>query len=237
MKKIPLNSTLSLWANLLELVSEFQECPIDATDDSIHLHDSLRDIFIDCLCERDEVDEFLSKHFGKKVSSGLHHEVLDRYVASLDGPEDLDLKSESDCSEASDEAFAGLSGDNFKNLIEFYISMFGSDELGWQQIQQNLFPAVKLNKLRSAYARVVNDSGTTVEPPSLWPIDEDIILVEEFEKHGPSRKAIHEIYMRLEGRRCVDEIRTRLRTCLEEVETVGKRRKREIAKAKVKTEI
>ena len=215
------NSSQALWGNLLEILSEFRDAERIIEGTSGRTMRGIRSLIIDFLCERDELDHYLSKRRRTKIYSSLNHELLDKFEEHLAESDEALQIDRASCNQQAIELSDLLFGDNFKNLIDLYLKTFGSDEWGWKQIQKTFFPSVDLLSLRFAYSRSLVRAPSNVIPPKRWEMDEDFILIEELEKHGPSRRGLHGIHTRLEEQRSLDEIKQRVKSLCEELHSVN----------------
>lgn len=227
----------SLWSDFLSLLADFTVSVSEADGpESASVRSGLKEVWVDALCERDEMDEFMSRNAGKPLKSGFHHEILDDYEFYLYPETPIPARSLSKRLEEPELFFPK----SFRDLVDLYLREFGSDEWGWSQLQRNFFPSVNISTLRLHYARFTADSeGTeTVMMPTRWTVEEDYIVTTAIERHGFSIQALDEIYISLDESRSLDDIKTRLCTIYEDLAPTGKRKeKRRVRKKSIERDL
>ena len=228
----------SLWSDFLSLLADFTVSVSEADgQDSGSVSSGLKDVWVDALCERDEMDEFMSRNAGKPIKSGFNHEILDDYEFYLYPETAIPARTLPESLEDPDTPFLPKS---FRDLVDLYLREFGSDEWGWSQLQRNFFPSVDVSTLRQHYARLKADidETETVIMPARWTVEEDYIVTTAIERHGFSIQALDEIYISLGESRSVDDIKMRLCTIYEDLAPAGRRKeKRRVRKKSIERDL
>ena len=171
----------------------------------------LCDLFIECLCFRDELDDYISVTKGTPTKSILNTSALDKYEEVfnyLRAEPKAKMRAELTMSLSE---MSSLS-ENAVDLITLNLRTFGSED-GWDRIHHLLFPSTQSERLRQLYFDALSkfpasESGT----PKIWTKTEDIALVEALDKYGRGKQGLHEAFMSLHEERSLDEIRSRIST-------------------------
>lgn len=187
-----------------------------AVDESVIA--DLKTLLVECLCERDEFDQYLRNAYGENSVSSLNCPGLLDYDNVLRSeasakPSDSDSSAQS----IDHHAFQPFSS-NIITLINLGLKSFGKDTWGWAQVQKHYFPSIPIDQLRATYVRSIHTGGAE-ELKSVkleqWCPEDDFRLVSEMDKHGTSYIGLHSAYLALNERVPLDEIKARLRTLLE----------------------
>jgi hypothetical protein len=174
---------------------------------------ALRNLFVDCLCERDELDDYLSKSSRTKVKSNLNSPALEDYESVLlSHPGSVSEPPTVSQVSSGDESCVTSISDNVFELLCILLKTFGNDDWGWSQISHHYFPSISSQALRSAYhARLTSQQPLDHElEPKRWESSEDFIVISAFEQFGCTRRTLHEAFLQLGESRSLDEIKLRL---------------------------
>jgi hypothetical protein len=195
----------------------------------------LKGVFIQCLCERDEFDQYLRTSYGENCLSSFNCPGLIDYHDVLRN--DVNMGSSETNAPLVDENELGFKpfSSNLIKLINLGLKTFGRDPWGWAQIQKHYFPALPVEQLRANYVRSISFAGgPELETLKIkqWCPEHDFRLVSEIEKHGLSYVGLHRAFLALDERIPIEELKTRLRTLLEEQnENTRKKRSRKAKSA------
>jgi hypothetical protein len=224
MKNPDLQSVQALWSDFLEVLADFTASfDHNGNPESENLKQRFKDLWIDCLCDRDEMDDFLSRKAEKPALSNFNHEILDEYAFYL-YPESAPIGRQTVEDTQLDESPVPAS---CGELVQMYLHTFGNDDRGWTEIQRNFFPSLDVTTLRRSFGNLTSRETKDVDfrAPVRWSSNEDFIIVEEIEKHGITLKALHEVYKALGEGRSLDEIKSRVRVIYEGLAPREKKRK------------
>ena len=168
--------------------------------------------FCEALCERDELDNYLSTLSGRNMKSILHCKALDDYESLFAFLQSSNPNCESSESlECIGNPERLVLGRVDHDLINSSLRTFGSSEWGWNRIHQMYFPTWDAGLLRSEFER-----GRWEYPearrdiPKRWTVDEDFCVAYGIHRHGPGLGAVQDIFTSLHESRSVDEIVARV---------------------------
>ena len=168
------------------------------------------ELFTECLCYRDELDNYLTHSRGSTTKSIMNcrgldeYQLLFQYVTSLC---DVSTDSLAVCENSGPILLSA----NAVEVIRNGLRTFGSDSEGWSSFQKTYFPKSEIMELRKAYCEITRCSGQSeAAVPRRWTSDEDFHLVYSMEKYGLTFRGVHETYLELWETRSVDEIRSRV---------------------------
>lgn len=168
------------------------------------------ELFTECLCYRDELDNYLTHSRGSKTKSIMNCRGLDEYQLLFEYVRSLDDVA-TDSFEGYENSGPILLSENAVEVIRNGLRTFGSDSEGWSSFQKTYFPKSEIMELRKAYCEINScSSESEAAVPRRWTSDEDFHLVYSMEKYGLTFRGIHETYLELWETRSVDEIRSRV---------------------------
>ena len=207
-----LNPTLKDQIELLfsEYIDVLSELIVSSKIGSEDFRFNMIELFTECLCYRDELDEYLSNFQGKSVKCIMNCRGLDNYTqlyenlnsgCSRSVPFGLTLRTPQ----------ALVLSPSALEVIREGLRTFGSNDEGWSNLQRTFFPGTEPLALRQVFLA----SSSSRSDGQRWTWDEDFELVSQLERFGFSFRCIHETYLRLSETRSVDEIQTRLLTLRE----------------------
>lgn len=188
----------------------------------------LKRVFIQCLCDRDEFDQYLRTSYGENCLSSFNCPgLIDYHDVLRDDTHSVTFETYVPHSTENELGFKPFSS-NIIKLINLGLNTFGRDPWGWAQIQKHYFPSLQVEQLRAKYIRSISFAGCPeLETLKIkqWCPEDDFRLVSEIEKHGLSYVGLHRAFLALDERIPIGELKTRLRTLLEE-QNENKRKKR-----------
>jgi hypothetical protein len=221
MKNLCEDEIRGLWSDFIELlVKSYRAAQAIGGDPSEAT--ALQGLIIDCLCERDELDSFLSRNVSAGTRSSLNHECLDNHETILNSSESLKRSDSSLAERLDDEGCFPQLPASILPLLEVHLRTFGNSDWGWKQLQKHFFPAIEVKDLRARYAQVTAErtpNDVLFNKPERWSTEEDYIIVDNFGKNGVSIQTVHDIFVSLGEKRSFDEIRERLLLILTEMDS------------------
>ena len=222
-----------LFSEYVDLVSDVIRKISVHGNSSTHVSDQLVDLVSECLCHRDELDNYLADSSGKSAKSILNCSGLDNYEQLFDFVRRTKGKGTDAASGTALDGGPVVISYNAAEVIRNGLRTFGSDQEGWSSFVRSYLKYCDVGEVRQAYFAFTgrgDNEFKTAFPAKRWESDEDFHLVAAAEKFGLSLRGIHEAFLLLGGRRSMDEIRARLAVVFPGPPK-RKRRKKEAIKA------